>query len=238
MTVLSGRYRAHSLAVYRCGGSAGFVGHVPDFPFNLPRSQTCRHLTRCIVVAAVSVVKQAKYNGRMTEKHDSDAPQRVAQWQERVAELLGREPRGLRDIAAFDANGEPAVIRVASVVEGKPFPTLFWLVDPAINLAIDRLEAGGLIARLQAQVDASPQLRACMAKDHDRHRALRHSFLTEQEIKGLEANGMMAALDSRGIGGIAEPDRVRCLHTWYAAHWVEPNTIGALVDEALSAEEA
>jgi len=43
----------------------------------------------------------------------------------------------------------------------------------------------------------------------------------------------MAALEERGIGGIAESTRIRCLHTWYAAHLVEPNTIGALIDSAL-----
>lgn len=165
------------------------------------------------------------------------AEARVERWKQRVAELLGREPRGFRDVAAFDANGEPAVIRVASLVDGKPFPTLFWLVDPAINLAIDRLEAGGAIAAMQAQVDVSPQLQARMAKDHDRHRALRHSFLTEAELATLERQGMMPALDARGIGGIADPDRIRCFHTWYAAHLVMPNTIGTLVDELLSAAE-
>jgi hypothetical protein len=53
----------------------------------------------------------------------------------------------------------------------------------------------------------------------------------------LTAQGMLSALDARGIGGIAEPDRIRCLHTWYAAHLVRPNTIGGLVDELLAESE-
>ena len=48
---------------------------------------------------------------------------------------------------------------------------------------------------------------------------------------------MQAALDERGIGGISEPTRIRCLHTWYAAHLVTPNTIGQLVDELIAEGE-
>ena len=40
---------------------------------------------------------------------------------------------------------------------------------------------------------------------------------------------MQSALDERGIGGISEPTRIRCLHTWYAAHLVTPN-----IDRAVS----
>ena len=66
-----------------------------------------------------------------------------------VAVLLGRAPRGLEDIAVAGPAGEPVVIRVASLVEDKPFPTLFWLVDPVLCYRIDQLEAGGLIKQFQ-----------------------------------------------------------------------------------------
>lgn len=155
-------------------------------------------------------------------------------WKAYIAERLGRTPRGLREVAAFTAAGKPAVIRVASVVDNRPFPTLFWLIDPDMNLAIDRLEAGGAIARLQAEVDINPDLQARMRLDHEAHKVLRASFLDQKERAFLEAHSMMAALDQRGIGGIAEPNRVRCLHTWYAAHWVVPNTVGEWVDTALA----
>ena len=55
----------------------------------------------------------------------------------KVAVLLGRKPRGLEDIPVTQANGQPMVIRVASLVEEKPFPTLFWLIDPALCYRID-----------------------------------------------------------------------------------------------------
>ena len=155
----------------------------------------------------------------------------------RVAALLGREPRGLREIPVADARGEPLVIRVASVVDDKPFPTLYWLVGAELCLRIDRLEAAGWIARLQDRVDASMTLQQAMQDDHARHREERSRFLSDAERQLLSEKGMRAALDERGIGGISEPTRIRCLHTWYAAHLVTPNTIGQLVDKLFAEGE-
>ncbi len=154
-----------------------------------------------------------------------------------VAALLGREPRGLREIPVADSQGEPLVIRVASVVDEKPFPTLYWLVGAELCLRIDRLEAAGWIARLQDHVDASTALQQAMHDDHTRHREARSRFLSDAERQLLAEKGMQTALDERGIGGISEPTRIRCLHTWYAAHLVTPNTIGQLVDELLAEGE-
>jgi len=165
-------------------------------------------------------------------KHSAE--QELDRWRDYIRTVLGREPRGLRGIAAWNPSGQPAVIRVASVVANKPFPTTFWLIDPDLNLRIDRLEAGGAIARLQAQVDADPELQAKMMRDHEQHKRLREQFLSDEERQFLTANGMISALEERGIGGIADNDRIRCLHTWYAAHLVRPNTIGCLTDELFS----
>ncbi len=149
----------------------------------------------------------------------------------RVARLLGREPRGLRAIAVSAPGGEPMVIRVASLIDDKPFPTLFWLVDAALSYRIDRAEAGGLIKRLQARVDDDTALQATMADDHAAHIALRATYISDEEKLRLEELGFGSVLARRGIGGIADFSRIRCLHTWYAAHLVVPNTVGALLDE-------
>ncbi|RLQ22810.1 DUF501 domain-containing protein [Seongchinamella sediminis] len=148
-----------------------------------------------------------------------------------VAKLLGREPRGLRDIAVSDSRGRPMVIRVASLVDRKPFPTLFWLVDRALNYRIDQEEAGGLIARLQADINASTALRSSMAADHARYIALRDSFISAQERAAIDQLGFAEVFRQKGIGGIADRSRIRCLHTWYAAHLVSPNTVGELLDQ-------
>jgi hypothetical protein len=153
-----------------------------------------------------------------------------------VQARLGRPPRGLREVVVSDAGGAPQVIRVASLVDGRPFPTLFWLIDPVLNLRIDREEAGGRIAALQEQVDRQRALRDALRDDHERHIALRLSYLDDRERQTLKYLGMWAAVAERGIGGIADFSRIRCLHTWYAAHLVVPNTVGRELDRLWSCE--
>tara|TARA_R110002072_G_scaffold4245_6_gene30043 strand:+ start:55642 stop:56172 length:531 start_codon:yes stop_codon:yes gene_type:complete len=150
---------------------------------------------------------------------------------QQVAALLGREPRGLEAIAVAGPAGEPRVIRVASLVEDKPFPTLFWLVDPALCYRIDQVEATGLIAQFQQRIDADPELRSRMRQDHLAHIALRESFMSTAVRQRLQALDYAEALAARGIGGIANFTRIRCLHTWYGAHLVVPNTVGSMLDD-------
>ncbi len=145
--------------------------------------------------------------------------------------MLGRQPRGLEEIAVIGAAGEPLVIRVASLVDEKPFPTLFWLVDPALCYRIDQLEAAGFIKQLQQRVDAEPDLQKGMRNDHRAHIALRNCCMPSLTRLRLEELGFGQALVNKGIGGIADFTRIRCLHTWYGAHLVVPNTVGGLLDE-------
>jgi hypothetical protein len=70
-----------------------------------------------------------------------------------------------------------------------------------------------------------------MAADHNAHIALRNGYISTTTKDRLEALGFYDVLQTRGIGGIADFTRIRCLHTWYAAHLVVPNTVGILLDE-------
>jgi uncharacterized protein len=148
-----------------------------------------------------------------------------------VAILLGRQPRGLEEIAVTGPAGEPVVIRVASLVDDKPFPTLFWLVDPALCYRIDQLEAAGLIKQLQRRIDADPDLQRGMRDDHLAHIALRDRYIHPAVRLRLHELDFGEALVHKGIGGIADFTRIRCLHTWYGAHLVVANTIGGLLDD-------
>ena len=150
---------------------------------------------------------------------------------EQVEKLLGRAPRGLEQVAVSSATGSPMVIRVASLVEGKPFPNLFWLIDAALVYKIDVVEAGGLIAEFQLQVDGDEELKRRMICDHQAHIALRNDHMSESVEAQLRRSQYYDVLQSRGIGGIADFGRIRCLHTWYAAHLVVPNTIGHMLDQ-------
>ena len=147
-----------------------------------------------------------------------------------VKALLGRTPRGLAAINVRTKNGLPVVIQVESLVNKKPFPTLFWLVDKQLNYAIDQLEAGGLIARLQARIDASSELQRAMEYDHRDHIELRRQRMLPEHKAALEALGFASVFEKRGIGGIENFTRIRCLHTYYAAHLVAANTVGSMLD--------
>ena len=149
---------------------------------------------------------------------------------QQIATLLGREPRGLEAVAVSDSRGQPMVIRVASLVEDKPFPTLFWLIDRSLSYRIDQVEAAGLIKQFQQQVDADPGLQASMREDHSRHIRLREAYMSDAVRERLAELGYADVFVSKGIGGIGDTTRIRCLHTWYAAHLVEPNTIGRMLD--------
>ena len=149
----------------------------------------------------------------------------------RIAALLGREPRGLEDVAVSGPAGEPIVIRVAPLVDDKPFPTLFWLVDEQLSYRIDQAEAGGLIKAFQQRVDADAGLQAGMDADHRAYIRLREHYMDATVRERLESLGFGEVLAGKGIGGIGDFSRIRCLHTWYAAHLVVPNTIGAMLDE-------
>lgn len=148
-----------------------------------------------------------------------------------IEALLGREPRGLEDVAVRDNAGVPMVVRVSPLVNDKPFPTLFWLIDKRLNYAIDQVEAGGLIAHFQENVDGDAQLQADIEQDHIAHIGLRKSYMSESDIEKIQSLGYEGVFASRGIGGIADFQRIRCLHTYYASHLVSSNTVGRMLDQ-------
>ncbi len=150
---------------------------------------------------------------------------------DRVASLLGREPRGLEDISVEADDGEPVVIRVASLVDDEPFPTLFWLVDPGLCYRIDQLEAAGMIKAFQQRIDADATLQARMRDDHRAYIALRRRFMSPTVKARLRQLGFEETLEVRGIGGIADFSRIRCFHTWYGAHLVNSNVVGEMLDD-------
>ena len=168
-------------------------------------------------------------SGSVLEKKGPQAiaPAVVAQ----IKILLGREPRGLEAIEVVDYQGAPSVIRVASLVDDKPFPTMYWLVDKHLNYRIDQLEAGGLIARMQQMIDTDESLQSAMIYDHQQFILQRESHMSKVIKQRLIDQDYFDPLQRRGIGGIANFTRIRCLHTYYACHLVNPNTIGSWLDK-------
>jgi hypothetical protein len=69
-----------------------------------------------------------------------------------------------------------------------------------------------------------------MKIDHERYIQLRKDFMSEEVKARIKELNFVKVLEGKGIGGLERPDTIRCLHTWYAAHLVVPNTIGKMLE--------
>ena len=154
-----------------------------------------------------------------------------------VAGQLRRSPRGTFTVSVRCSYGYPQVICVHPVVDGKPFPTLYWLTCPFLSREIGHLEAAGWVKRLEARMGEEPELRSAMHEAHQRTWFQRDQLLTSEEKATLAANGTLVGLDGRGIGGISDWDRLKCLHLHTAHALADENPIGNIVLGMLPAIE-
>ena len=121
----------------------------------------------------------------------------------RVAELLGREPEGDFEVVVRDRADDPVVIRNAPVLrDGRPMPTLYWLVGAEARRRIGRLEADGGVRAAEAAVSAD-----ALEAAHARYAAERDAALGADPV-GPRPTG--------GVGGTRRG--VKCLHAHYAWH--------------------
>lgn len=136
----------------------------------------------------------------------------------RVAELLGREPEGEFEIVVR-TSGDPVVIRNAPILrDGRPMPTLYWLIGPVVRRDVGRLESTGGVKASEAAVDAV-ELQAA----HDAY---------AQERDALIPDGHSGPRPYGGVGGTRRG--VKCLHAHYAYYLVGGNDpIGRWVHEQL-----
>ena len=147
-----------------------------------------------------------------------------------IAEQLGRPPRGIQALAATDGEGTPLVLRMASIVDGKPFPTLYWLSSERLKVELSRIEARGVIKELEARLQEDPDFLAAYHRSHEDYVAQRWRHMSQAHRDQAERLGYVGLFRQRGIGGIANWDQVRCLHTQYAHHLCGDNVIGQWLD--------
>ena len=129
------------------------------------------------------------------------------------------------------------IIRVHPVVSGKPFPTLYWLTCPFLDKEIGRLEAAGWVKLLEARMVEDGDLRSAMQEAHRWTIRQRAQLLSPEERASLAADGTLVGLDGRGIGGISDWDRLKCLHLHVAQALADENPVGSVVLHTLPACE-
>lgn len=138
---------------------------------------------------------------------------------EAVARQLGREPRGVLDIAYRCPNGEPAVVKTAPrLADGTPFPTLYYLTHPALTAAASRLESDGVMREMTERLSYDAELAAAYRRAHE-------SYLAERDA--VEALGT-------SFSGGGMPDRVKCLHVLIAHALAAGRGVNPFGDEALA----
>ncbi|MGI9126298.1 MAG: DUF501 domain-containing protein [Mycobacterium sp.] len=138
---------------------------------------------------------------------------------ETVARQIGREPRGVLEIAYRCPNGEPAVVKTAPrLPDGTPFPTLYYLTHPALTAAASRLESEGVMREMSARLAEDPELAAAYRRAHESYLAERDAV----EPLGTDFSG----------GGM--PDRVKCLHVVMAHALAKGRGVNPFGDQALA----
>ncbi|ORB83823.1 hypothetical protein B1987_08385 [Mycobacterium kansasii] len=136
-----------------------------------------------------------------------------------VARQLGREPRGVLEVAYRCPNGEPGVVKTApKLPDGTPFPTLYYLTHPVLTAAASRLETTGLMREMTDRLRCDCGLAAAYRRAHQ-------SYLADRDA--VEPLGT-----SVSAGGM--PDRVKCLHVLIAHSLAKGPGVNPLGDEAVA----
>jgi hypothetical protein len=145
-----------------------------------------------------------------------------------VERQLGRPPRAFRRVAARCPFGAPAVTEQSPYDDsGAPFPTTYYLTCSHLVAAVARLEAAGGVERWSAEVERDPELAASLEQ------ATREQRRTRRDLaEGRTGQDDGASLDL-GIGGSANPRRLKCLHAHVAYALANP---GYVLGERILAE--
>lgn len=138
-----------------------------------------------------------------------------------VSRQLGRPARNILAIAARCICGNPIVVQTSPRLEdGTPFPTVYYLTLPAATSAISTLEAEGLMAELQGQLQVDDELQKKYLEAHENYLRDREALGQVSEIEGISAGGM--------------PTRVKCLHSLVAHSLAKGPGINPIGDIALA----
>lgn len=138
-----------------------------------------------------------------------------------LRQQLGRPVRNVLAIAARCVCGNPLVVKTAPrLADGTPFPTLYYLTEPAATAAVSTLEANGFMAQLQSELAENEQLTAGYRAAHEDYLAERAELGEVAEIDGISAGGM--------------PERVKCLHALVAHSLAKGPGLNPIGDRALA----
>lgn len=137
-----------------------------------------------------------------------------------VEQQLGRPPRAFSRVVARCPWGRPAVTEQAPYDDaGEPFPTTYYLTCSHLVAAVARLEAAGGVERWSEAVERDPALAA------DLERATQEQRRTRRELAAGRSGRDGGSSLELGIGGSANPRRLKCLHAHAAYALANPGYV-------------
>lgn len=149
-----------------------------------------------------------------------------------VTKQLGRKPIGALEVTTRDSQGEPVVIKVDPLAEGKPFPSMYWLTGLRVHKAIADVERTAWIKDLELRIiPESTEMLARLKADNERYRDMRWQLYQELHQDDQVQESFLKVIRESGIGGIQDFSRVRCLHMHYAFHLAHGGLVGELLDK-------
>ena len=138
-----------------------------------------------------------------------------------LAQQIGRDARGVVEIAHRCGCGLPDVVKTRPRLEdGTPFPTMYYITCPRLASKIGTLEANNVMKDLEAELQASEELRIEYKKAHQAYLQERSALEDVAEIAGISAGGM--------------PERVKCLHALIAHSLAVGPGVNPIGDKALA----
>ena len=141
-----------------------------------------------------------------------------------VTRQLGRPARDILAIAARCVCGRALVVKTKPRLEnGTPFPTLYYLTQPAATAAVSTLEASGYMVELQELLQTDSDISAAYLAAHAQYLAEREAIEVVEEITDFSAGGM--------------PTRVKCLHALIGHSLAKGEGVNPIGDLALQALE-
>ena len=142
--------------------------------------------------------------------------------QQYVSACIGRTPQGVIGVAARNNAGQPTVIINLPLMrvheKWLPFPTLYWLVDPALSARISDIERQGGVRNIETIIKQSAELSQAHRTDNTFYAMARWAVLNEKEKQTAAELGLQDVLETTGIGGVGNYDGIKCLHAQYAFH--------------------
>ncbi len=128
-----------------------------------------------------------------------------------VSHQLERTPKNVMKIVYRCSYGFPVVIESKTVLEEKPFPTVYWLTCPFLRYAISKVESNGGVSRFENILLTSPEFYVEHVEAHLKAR-IKAIDLADENVQVIER------LKKRGMGGISDFKHIKCLHMHVAYH--------------------